>query len=340
MNTVIIGGSGFIGSSLIKQLCTTNTIVNLDKVQSRSFPSLTHIMDVRDKEMLHKLIPAATSCVVLLAAEHRDDVQPTSLYYDVNVTGTQNLIDTCVAKGINKIIFTSSVAVYGLNALHAHEDTVASPFNHYGKSKYQAELLLKNWQQECPGERTLVIIRPTVVFGPGNKGNVYNLLRQVISGKFLMVGKGENKKSLSYVDNVSGFIAHCLDKVSAGCHTYNYADNPDLSVNQLLLLVERVIQRKLPSFSIPYTIGYSAARCIDFVSLITKRRYPITGLRLKKFCATTQFCNARMLQSGYVPKVSLKDGLQLTINSIADSLPNAPGRVKTIITPLYEVKQA
>ena len=144
--------------------------------------------------------------VVLLAAEHRDDVSPTSLYYDVNVQGTQNVLEAMDVNGVTNIIFTSSVAVYGLNKENPDEDHPADPFNHYGKSKWQAEEVLRAWYNKDPINKSLTIIRPTVIFGERNRGNVYNLLRQIASGKFLMVGKGANCKSMAYIKNIVAFI--------------------------------------------------------------------------------------------------------------------------------------
>ena len=86
---------------------------------------------------------AGAGLVVLLAAEHRDDVSPVSLYYDINVGGLRNVLEAMETNGVKRIVFTSSVAVYGLNKKSPDEDHPADPFNHYGKSKWQAEQVLR-----------------------------------------------------------------------------------------------------------------------------------------------------------------------------------------------------
>ena len=83
---------------------------------------------------------------------------------------------------------------------------------------------------EDPKIRSLVIVRPTVVFGEGNRGNVYNLLRQIASRRFLMFGDGRNKKSMAYVENVAAFIEYSLS-FKKGVHIYNYIDKPDFDMN-------------------------------------------------------------------------------------------------------------
>src|SRR3954454_19872194 len=178
MKIITIGGSGFIGTYLIELLQPEHQLFNIDKHNSFAFPHLTSIADVRDYEKLLTAIQPA-DWVILLAAEHRDNVSPISLYYDVNVQGTKNILKALNEKGINKIIFISSVAVYGLNKPNSDEASPADPFNHYGKSKWLAEEVLCKWQMNAPQNRTLIIVRPTVVFGPDNKGNVHNLIQQI-----------------------------------------------------------------------------------------------------------------------------------------------------------------
>ena len=83
--------------------------------------------------------------------------------------------------GVKNIIFTSSVAVYGLNKKNPNEQRPTDPFNHYGKSKLKAEEVLREWYEKDPENRQVQIIRPTVIFGERNRGNVYNLLKQIIN---------------------------------------------------------------------------------------------------------------------------------------------------------------
>jgi nucleoside-diphosphate-sugar epimerase len=170
--------------------------------------------------------------VILLAAEHRDDVSPTSLYYDVNVEGTRNVLDVMDENGIKNIIFTSSVAVYGLNKNNPDETHPADPFNHYGKSKWQAEEVLREWQSKDTSNRMLRILRPAVIFGERNRGNVYNLLKQTSFGRFLKTGKCDNKKSITYVGNIVVFIEYLTETAKPADEAYNFIDKPGLSMKK------------------------------------------------------------------------------------------------------------
>jgi nucleoside-diphosphate-sugar epimerase len=314
MNICIIGGSGFIGKYLIEILSKNNKVYNLDKAITSS--NINEIkVDITDYKALLEVFPNSIDIVILLAAEHKDNVTPKSLYYDVNVQGTKNVLKVMREKGVSKIVFTSSVAVYGLNKLNPTEDSPTDPFNDYGKSKLQAEEVLREWYSNHTN-KMLVIIRPTVVFGPGNKGNVYNLLTQIVNGKFIMIGSGKNVKSMAYVENIVEFISKCVSILENGYHLFNYADKPDISTRQLVNKVEELIKKRIMPVKVPYFIGYSGGVFLDIVSKLSGKKFSISAVRIKKFCATTQFSSQNSKAIHFKPTFSLYDGLAKTVESI------------------------
>ena len=252
--------------------------------------------------------------VVLLAAEHRDDVSPTNLYYKVNVDGNKNVLNEMDKQGVKHLIFTSSVAIYGLNKENPDEKHPEDPFNHYGKSKWQAEQVIKDWYDKDPVRKSVTIIRPTVIFGEKNRGNVYNLLRQIASGKFLMIGKGQNKKSMAYVGNVVAFIKHRLELAEEGCHVFNYVDKPDLTMTSLLKVIEKSLNKKIPSIRIPVWLGFLGGYGFDFLAFVTRKKLAVSSVRVKKFVATTQFDASKVHSSGFKAPFTLEEGLDRTLN--------------------------
>jgi len=310
MNNLIIGGSGFVGSRLISELKQDNCS-NLDKNPSPFFQDITIIGNILDKSSLNNSLQNVET-VVLLAAEHRDDVSPTSLYYDVNVKGTQNVLDAMDIHGVKNLIFTSSVAVYGLNKNNPDENNPIDPFNHYGKSKWQAEEVIKAWYEKNPNKKSVTIIRPTVIFGERNRGNVFNLLKQIASGKFLMIGKGMNKKSMAYVGNVVEFIKKRINNNELGYQVFNYVDSPDFNMTQLVSVVQKRMKIKIPKQNIPYWIGMFAGYGFDLLAFLSRKKLPISSVRVKKFCATTQF-NATKVHSIFNAPYALEEGLNKTL---------------------------
>jgi nucleoside-diphosphate-sugar epimerase len=310
---VLIGASGFIGTRLIDLIGSENC-QNIDKSSSSKYDGITTIFDVRNSH-LKNILPVGAETIVLLAAEHRDDVTPISLYFDVNVNGTRNVLEAMDKTGIQKIIFTSSAAVYGLNKDNPDEKYPTEPTSHYGKSKKQAEELLINWQSKDPEKRSLTIVRSAVVFGENNRGNVYNLLHQISKGRFIMIGNGHNKKSMAYVGNIAEFIRYCIETNRPGCRIINYADKPDLTMNELITQAERSLNKKLPAVRLPYWFGRAGGFGFDVLSAVTNIKFPITGDRIKKFCASTQL-DATLVQScDFKSPYTLAEGLDRTLKS-------------------------
>jgi nucleoside-diphosphate-sugar epimerase len=313
MNLCIIGGSGFIGTRLMRRLRDKGAAESkiIDKAPSNAFPDLVTLGDVRSVEQLRASIEDG-SVIVNLAAEHRDDVRPLSLYDDVNVEGATNICTVAREKGVQTIIFTSTVAVYGFAPIGTDESGKIAPFNDYGRTKFEAEQVFKTWQAEAPNERTLVIIRPTVVFGEQNRGNVYNLLRQIASGKFVMVGSGENRKSMAYVENVAAFIEYSMS-FKPGVHIYNFIDKPDFTMNALVGSVNRILGRpEKIGFRLPFAVGYLIGKGFDLVAAIMGKRFAISSIRVKKFCANSVY-NTAIDKTGFVPPVPLEQALSQTV---------------------------
>lgn len=313
MKVVMIGASGFVGTRLIDLLKTDNNyeLKNVDLLPSHFFNDVTVIGDVRKQENIDKELSGA-DVVVLLAAQHRDDVSPVSLYYDTNVGGMEVTLKAMEKNGVRRLIFFSSVAVYGLNKENPSENHPKDPFNHYGKSKWQAEQVLQEWHFSH-SDWNINIIRPTVIFGERNRGNVYNLLSQISSGRFLMVGKGTNKKSMAYVGNVVAFVKFLIEEKKSGYNVYNYIDKPDFDMNELIALVEKVLNKHIPSIHFPYWMGMMGGYCFDILAKILGRKLAISSVRVKKFCATTEFDSSKMQSTGFRPPYTLAEGLSRTL---------------------------
>jgi len=250
--------------------------------------------------------------IINLAAEHRDDVRPLSLYDEVNVVGAKNICVVAREKNVKTIVFTSSVAVYGFAPISTDESGQIAPFNDYGRTKYEAEQVYKAWQAEAPDIRTLVIVRPTVVFGEQNRGNVYNLLRQIASGKFVMVGDGENRKSMAYVENVAAFLQYAVG-FKPGVHIHNYIDKPDSTMNELVGTVNRMLGKpEQIGLRLPFALGYAVGKCFDALAAVTGKKFPISSIRVKKFCSNSVF-ETSIAKTGFVPPVLLSDALERTV---------------------------
>ena len=358
MQITIIGGSGFVGTRLTKRLLDAGYTVKIaDKRKSVTYPELWVRCDVRnsgsetnefpasltdeamapgadkiakESQPMHSLMEVlkGSDVVINLSAEHRDDVTPKSLYDEVNVQGSENICRAASELGIHRIIFTSSVAVYGFAPVGTDESGEIKYFNDYGRTKFLAEEKYREWLK-TDALNSIVIIRPTVIFGEQNRGNVYNLLRQIAGGKFPMVGKGTNRKSMNYVENVAAFIQFCIeneeklpcfendfDGTKAGKqHLFNYCDEPAYDMNHLVLDCYKALGKpKTKLIHFPYWLAYFGGLCFDLLAFILHKKFAINSIRVKKFCQNTYFKSSRVPETGFSAPVSLEEGLNRTID--------------------------
>jgi nucleoside-diphosphate-sugar epimerase len=128
-----------------------------------------------------------------------------------------------------------------------------------------------------------------------------------------MIGNGKNIKSISYVGNVAAFIRFLINSKPSGYQIYNYSDKPDLSMNELIDIVEKSLVRKIPSVRVPYIIGMLGGYCFDILSKITNKKFSISSVRVRKVCATTQYDAKKAHSSGFKAAFTLPDALDRTI---------------------------
>ena len=307
----LLGGSGFVGTRLAMRFDQSALKYLICDINTKNRSDNITYLDVEDEKSLNQL--EGFNSIINLAAVHRDDVWPLSRYDDVNVQGAVNVCNAAREYNISKIIFTSSVAIYGFAPENTDESGEPNYFNDYGRTKYLAEKVYKEWQAEDSQNRTLVIVRPTVIFGEGNRGNVYNLLKQIAARRFIMFGHGKNKKSMAYVENVAAFLEYSLS-FEPGLHIYNYIDKPDFNMNTLVSTVRKTLFGKdNVGLRLPGCLGMAIGYLADVVAKVVGKSLPISGIRVKKFMGTTQFSSS-FSETQFVSPVGLEEGLKKTIS--------------------------
>ena len=128
-----------------------------------------------------------------------------------------------------------------------------------------------------------------------------------------MVGKGENVKSMAYVGNIVAFVKFMIENVTTGYNVFNYIDKPDTNMNDLVALVEKVLNKHIPSTHFPYWLGMLGGYCFDILAKITGKKLAVSSVRVKKFCSVTQFDSTKAMTSGFVPPYTLQEGLARTL---------------------------
>ena len=319
----ITGGSGFIGRNFYELLETkndTSKIKILDIVRPafklRAGDQFLE-GDIRNRDDVSKLV-INSDVLIHLAAAHRDSGVPYDEYFDVNVKGTKKLLDACTDNKVDKIIFTSSVAVYGKE--YANDETVPEPKLPYGQSKLEAEKIIQAWVAEKP-TRKVLIIRPTVVIGKYNVANMYNLIKVVHDGKLRFYINGGNKiKSLASVDELVGFIyfsLRSLDTMIEKIETINFVSYPQLKTKETINAICKTLGRSQPRFSLPLLPLVLVGKLFDLFNMVGIKT-PISSARISKLDTQTLY-EAKRKQDLY--KINKLDLNKYTpINAINDQV--------------------
>lgn len=319
MKILVTGGAGFIGGHMRRSLLENDHEVRTFDVSSNgTAPGVEHVVgDLLDRDSLARAAQDADT-IVHLAAKHRFFGVTTDEFRRVNVDGTRNLLEVATRASVQRLVFYSSVAVYGDQAVQTSEDTPCRPTTPYGETKLAAERLVWQWASESP-ERHALIIRPTVVFGPGNKGNIYRLIRQIDRGWFVPVGPGTNIKSIAYVENLVRATIFLMSRPSRGVETFNYADEPHLTFREIGELIHRHLRRRMPQYSLPVAPFLLASAPVEALVGLSGRDLPIRAA-IRKMNKVTHHSADKLRQVGFIPSCSIDRGLQQMIEWYRASL--------------------
>jgi nucleoside-diphosphate-sugar epimerase len=210
----ITGSTGFVGINLIKYLETT---YDLEKFLKNSIINIDH-------EIIIHLAGKAHDLKNVTSAEE---------YYEVNTQLTKKIYDSFLASNAKVFISMSSVKAVA-DKIHGEltEQHIPNPITHYGKSKLLAEEYILS--KEIPKDKRVYILRPCMIHGPGNKGNLNLLYKLVSKGIPWPLGAFENKRSFCSIDNLMFIIKELIEREDIPSGVYNIADDEALSTNDVI----------------------------------------------------------------------------------------------------------
>jgi nucleoside-diphosphate-sugar epimerase len=313
MNILITGNAGFIGEHLAKQILDGgHSIIGIDSRQNGASTSFYRRIegDICDSGVVENSLKGI-DLIIHLAAKHHDFGIAREEYFAVNEGGTGNILGAASEADVRKIIFFSSVAVYG--KCEADDVTEPTPINDYGESKLAAERAIGKWVRQ-DGSRSAVIVRPVVVFGDNSFANMYNLIDKVVKRRFVWVGEGGNIKSVAYVENVVDATLFLLERMKPGVDVYNYSDEPHLTTRTVIDIIARYGKVPAPMLKIPFPVAEAGGKIMDLAARLTGINFPITGSRIRKFNTQTCFRSEKIRQLGWKQPVMLEEGYARTVS--------------------------
>lgn len=299
-NCVIIGGSGFIGTHLIKHILDTNLF---DKVYDIGLTKCS-IEDERvfyiNADIKKIIIPDVKGCDVLfnLAAISKEPGYPYKDYFDTNFYGTLNILDFAKKNEINTIVFTSTMMVYGSSIDKVTESDNTYPDTAYGVSKLLAEKAHIVWLSQNPN-RKLRIVRPSVVFGPGENGNYTRLFSLLKKNRFIYVGKKDTIKSSVYVKDIVKFLIYIYNNDKSTSTIYNFSYSEELTIEKINNTICDVFQIPRPKIVVPFRILYMISNFFKILNELGLYRTDIHPRRIEKLYYSTNILPKNALNEGY-----------------------------------------
>ena len=287
---LITGSSGFVGKNLIKYLDATYSL---------------------EKYFKNSLIEIDHEIIIHLAGKAHDLKKTANLeeYYEVNTELTKTVFDAFLDSDAKLFITLSSVkAIADEVENYLTEEHIPNPITHYGKSKLLAEQYILS--KKIPNGKRVYILRPCMIHGPGNKGNL-NLLYSIVSkGIPWPLGAFDNKRSFCSIDNLSFIINELIENEKIPSGVYNIADNESISTNEIINLISIELGKKPHIWNVSKSLIKLFSKIGDLLSL------PLNSERLYKLTETYIVSNNKIKNAINKPlPISAKDGLIKTFNS-------------------------
>ena len=316
MKVLVTGGTGFVGSHLVSRLVkegqSVRTLVrktsNIDYLRRLNVE--IHVGDVIDKKSVRAAVKGV-DLVYHIAALFRQARFPDEVFWQVNVEGTQNMLEASHKERVKRFVHCSTVGVLGHIADPPADETYPyNPGDVYQRSKCEGEKIALKF---CRDKKfPVVVARPTAVYGPGDM-RLFKLFRYVSSGRMIILGNGKPFYHLVYVEDLVTGFELCAQKENAVGKVYILGGNKYLTLNELVNLIAKVLGVSLSKIHLPVSPFKVLGMLCEKVCIPLKIEPPLHRRRVDFFTKSRAFDISRAKEElGYKPDFDLETGLELT----------------------------
>ena len=322
INVLVTGASGFVGRQLCLALAAAGySGLAVSRQAIRSLPPGWHCRE-RQALLAERQTSPRVDVVVHLEAKHHVP-SPRSAdcaeFVRVNVEGTEEWLRWCTQRQIPRFVYFSSIKAVGSSVRCQEESADSLPSAPYGQSKRDAERRVQRWAES--GDRSALILRPAVVYGPGTTANIFAMVRAIDRGLFFLAGENANVKSLVALRNVTGAVVHLLPQMSPGCEIYHLVDRSSHSVREIAGMIARRLGRAGTPRTLPLPVLRLAATVGDLLARAGIDVLPISSSRLEALIETTYFSADKLRASGFVHPQTTEEGIAELVQWYRDSHP-------------------
>lgn len=328
LTACVTGGTGAIGPVLVEQLVEAGYRV---KVLARHqpteslFPDSVALVlaDICDRDSLHQALAGVDLVFHLAAKLHIVDPTPdlAAEYHQINVVGTQNLIQAAQAQGVQRVIFFSTIAVYGASqpGTLLTEDSPAVSNTLYAQTKCQAEQIVLAAKDQTSGQPLGVVLRLAAVYGSRIKGNYARLVTAIEKRRFVRLGAGQNRRTLIHEVDLARAVLLTAEHPAAAGHIYNVTDGQVHTLQEILRAIYQGLGRALPGWSIPILPVRLAITVIGWLFFCVGQKAPVQQATIDKFLEDVAVSGQRLQDDlAFQPQVSLQAGWAMILQGIED----------------------
>ncbi|WP_431126925.1 NAD-dependent epimerase/dehydratase family protein [Flagellimonas flava] len=307
---IVIGGSGYIGRNLLMYFLQKNRFDQYIVMDIKPLEGFKHETDSGKVEFMEadvrKTLPkidikldGKESWIFNLAAVHREPGHDFKEYFDTNIPGAINVNDLALRLEVENIFFTSSIAPYGRSREQRSELSTLYPETGYGISKAIAEQIHQKWHNHNQTKRRLIIVRPSVIYGPHDPGNVLRMIKALKKGTFVLPNGGKVIKAYGYVFGLVESILFTMDSRKEPLIVYNYAENPLVPLKEMTQIVRKKFGYSRPALSVPTSFLAVIAGIIQVATRIVGKKSDIHPVRVKKASFPTNIKPGFLIESGF-----------------------------------------
>ena len=317
----VTGATGAVGPAVVEALVAAGYGVRALVRQpppAGLLPATVKLVtgDLQDRALLSAAMAGCQAVVHMAGLLHIVNPPPTlqAAYEEVNVAGTAHLLTAAQAQGVQRVIFFSTIAVYGDGGPHLiTEATPARPTTLYGASKLAAEKLVLE-ARRADGEALGVVLRLAAVYGTRVKGNYQRLLTALARGRFLPLGRGANARTLVYDRDVAAATLLALQAPAAAGRIYNVTDGTVHTLHEIILAICEALGRRPPRLYLPIAPLRLLAGLLEVTFALVGRQAPIGRATITKYVEEIRVDGSRIQQEvGFTPRYSLAAGWAETV---------------------------
>lgn len=320
-NILITGATGFIGSYLLQilsqQKVSITVTVRRDLPLSLSMPiRIVKVGNIDEKTNWQEALQGIDIVIHLAARAHvinETISNPEAEFIKVNTQGTANLVQQSIQAGVKHFIFVSSIGAMTTQSDRIlTENSPCHPDSPYGRSKLQAEQALINLAKDS--NMTWTILRPTLVYGLGNPGNMERLMKLIKRGLPLPFSGIKNRRSFVFVGNLVDAIITCLDHPHAANQIFLISDNQDVSTPELVRLIAQQIQKPCQLMPVPPTLLKLLGYLGNIAESMTGKNLPFNTYNIDRLLGSLYVDSSHIQTTlNWQPPFTLEQGLARTI---------------------------